>query len=100
MDRRETLKTILLGSVSIPFLSKIPRINTTDNLEPLLSEETSMESEWDQWPDMEWTGPGFWGNRLQDWQLRDGKARCSVTAPNRTLHSLTHQVNGESRNLQ
>ncbi|NBC66937.1 MAG: twin-arginine translocation pathway signal protein, partial [Bacteroidetes bacterium] len=100
MDRRETLKTILLGSVSIPFLSKIPRIKSTDRLEPLLTEETTMESEWDQWPDMEWIGPDYWGNRLQDWQLRDGKVRCSVTAPNRTLHSLTHQVTGETRNLQ
>lgn len=98
MDRRESLKTLFLGSFSIPFLNKIPPLD-----EALFSSGKSrqqpMQSSWDQWPDMEWVGPGFWGNRLQDWQIRDGKVQCSVTAPNRTLHCLTHQVNESTTNL-
>lgn len=59
-----------------------------------------MQSRWTEWPDMEWVGPEFWGNRLQDWQLRDGKVRCSVTAQNRTLHNLTHQLTEDSTNVK
>lgn len=59
-----------------------------------------MQSPWTNWPDMDWVGPEFWGNRLQDWQLRNGKVRCSVTAPNRTLHCLTHQVTVDTESLK
>ncbi|MDZ7692932.1 MAG: alkaline phosphatase D family protein [Balneolaceae bacterium] len=37
-------------------------------------------------------GPRFWGNRLQDWHIRDGMAECDVSDANRTLHCLTHQL--------
>jgi hypothetical protein len=41
---------------------------------------------------MLWVGPEYWGNRLHDWWLRDGKAVCTVSGHNRTLHSLTHRL--------
>lgn len=38
---------------------------------------------------MRWVGPEYWGNRLQDWELKDGKAVCVVSGENRALHCLT-----------
>lgn len=99
MDRRESLKTLLFGSFSIPFLKHTPNLKSIEDVHPLQEKSHSMQSRWTEWPDMEWIGPGFWGNRLQDWQLRDGNARCSVTAPNRTLHCLTSQITKNSSNL-
>lgn len=41
---------------------------------------------------MLWAGPDYWGNRLQDWEIRKGKLVCVVADQNRTLHSLTCQL--------
>ena len=41
---------------------------------------------------MRWAGPEYWGNRLQDWSIRDGMLVCGVRAPNRTLHCLTYRA--------
>lgn len=35
-------------------------------------EKISNWDEWEQLPERRWLGSGFWGNRLQDWQVRDG----------------------------
>ncbi|MDZ7693986.1 MAG: hypothetical protein U5K69_23185 [Balneolaceae bacterium] len=51
-----------------------------------------MRSRWERWPDVEWTGPRFWGNRLQDWGIVDGRVECTISASNRSLHCLTHQL--------
>ncbi|HET6882210.1 MAG TPA: alkaline phosphatase D family protein [Pirellulales bacterium] len=48
------------------------------------------------WPadaDRVWIGPQFWANRLQDWQLHDGRLEClrgDAAFPMRTVHLLTH----------
>lgn len=94
MDRKESIKTMLLGTVSLPLLKKDDgslKI-TNQGRDGALSAPEPMQSRWERWPDMEWTGPRFWGNRLQDWHIRDGKAECAVSANNRTLHCLTHQL--------
>ena len=80
---------MFLGTVSLPFLKKS---GVGSEQKVITGNEEPMRSDWAQWPDMEWVGPGFWGNRLQDWQLRDGRVRCSVTAPQRTLYCLTHKL--------
>ncbi|MDX1639623.1 MAG: hypothetical protein R3281_16785, partial [Balneolaceae bacterium] len=93
MDRKESIKMLLGGSISLPFL----KFNKSSSIEKAeqdrgqaLSE--SMHSNWSEWPDMPWVGPAFWGNRLQDWRLIDGNVECAVTASNRSLYSLTHQL--------
>jgi alkaline phosphatase D len=46
-------------------------------------------SYWKSLPDRYWTGPEFWANRLQDWQIHDGRVECiNGWLPNRTLHIL------------
>jgi len=91
MDRKESIKTLLMGGMGIPFLKKAARNSDQTGSTNKQSSEP-MRSNWHQWPDMEWAGPEYWGNRLQDWQIRNGKLRCSVSGPDRSLHSLTHQL--------
>jgi len=45
----------------------------------------------DNWPEMKWVGPEYWGKRLQDGDLKNGMAICNITAENRTLQLLTVQ---------
>lgn len=90
MDRKESIKTMLLGAVSLPFLKewKLQSEKGQHGKKPVIF----MQSQWDEWPDMEWVGPEYWGNRLQDWQIRGGQVQCSVSDQNRSLHCLTHQL--------
>ena len=80
MDRRETLKLMMLAAVGSE------RLGT----KLLSAQEPGFASRWHEWPDMHWVGPEYWGNRLQDWRVTNGVLACSVRAPNRTLHCLTH----------
>ena len=87
MDRRKSIKTIALGAMA-PVIISPASLTAIKNIRSAVS----FESEWGQWPDMEWVGPEYWGNRLQDWTIKDGCVVCQVTAENRTLHSLTTQI--------
>lgn len=97
MDRKESLKTIMLGAASLPFLS--PRLQA-DKKEIEESAAEPLRSDWARWPDMVWTGPGYWANRLQDWRLSDSKLECVHHGPNRTLHSLTHQLSNRQSDFR
>ncbi len=89
MKRRKYIKTIALGAF-IPGMSTsafpFNMLGRTEN-----TNKTNFKSNWEQWPDMKWVGPQYWGNRLQDWQLQNGKAICTITGVNRTLQLLTVQ---------
>lgn len=42
-----------------------------------------------------WIGPDYWANRLQDWQIRNGRLECLETRqrkPMRTVHLLTRRI--------
>ncbi len=42
-----------------------------------------------------WPGPGYWGNRLQDWEVRNNRVNCIHTSkPRRTLHRTTTGIRG------
>jgi hypothetical protein len=99
MERKESIKTMFFGALSLPFW-KVPFRKETQPAgfeTKAVSAGEPMRSRWADWPDMKWVGPEYWGNRLQDWRIRDGKAECTASAANRTLHLLTHQVGGASR---
>lgn len=84
MDRRESIKTMAVGALaSSRLLDRFGRESRA---------ALQFESRWDRWPDVRWAGPEYWGNRLQDWQVRGGKALCRVSAKNRSLHCLTHRL--------
>jgi alkaline phosphatase D len=62
-------------------------------------EKISSWDEWERLPERRWLGSGFWGNRLQDWQVRDGKlvyTSASLRMP-KTVHSLKWQAGTEHK---
>jgi hypothetical protein len=38
--------------------------------------------------DRTWVGPGLWANRLQDWQVKDGRLECVGPGPARAPHPV------------
>lgn len=57
-------------------------------------------SYWKSLPDRYWTGPEFWANRLQDWQINDGRVECiNGVSPRRTLHILDRFLSGRDGSL-
>jgi alkaline phosphatase D len=86
MDRRESIKLMVLAAAGSGHL-----LEGRD----LSAQERAFASKWHEWPDMRWAGPEHWGNRLQDWGVRDGMLECRTRAPDRTLHCLTHRIAGE-----
>ena len=92
MRRRKAVKAIALSTLTPNFLfpSNAEKLNTSSTGAKLAA--AAFESSWQHWPDMPWTGPEFWGNRLQDWEIRNGQAVCVVSDQNRTLHALTCQL--------
>lgn len=43
-----------------------------------------------------WIGPEYWANRLQDWQVNDGRVECLTAQPNRNLNLLTWRLKKEA----
>ncbi|MFC2098167.1 hypothetical protein ACFLSP_00345 [Bacteroidota bacterium] len=57
------------------------------------SETKPFQSYWNLLPDRYWIGPEFWANRLQDWQLKNGRVECiNADQPRRTLHMLNRYI--------
>ncbi|MFK5973055.1 MAG: alkaline phosphatase D family protein [Flavobacteriaceae bacterium] len=53
---------------------------------------------WDQVVDRTWVGEHFWANRLQDWEVKDGRLVCiqkSVKKPMRTVHLVSSRLEGQ-----
>ncbi len=58
---------------------------------PCLSANYS--TDWSDVPDRTWVGPEFWANRLQDWQISNGRLECiEHTLSGRTVHLLTRRI--------
>ena len=97
MDRRTYIKTTLLGSL-------LPTFGlygfTKSSSEFILAKSINFSSEWHLWPNMKWVGSQYWGNRLQDWMIENGKVVCDVTDKNRTLLLLTTQKNNTLSNIE
>lgn len=92
MQRRNVVKAIAIGTVAPDFFLHRPAPNQAV-ASP--DQQTNFKSAWQHWPDLPWVGPGYWGNRLQDWQIEQGKAICDVSEPNRSLHCLTCQLSDQ-----
>ena len=50
-------------------------------------------SQWAISPDRPWIGPEFWANRLQDWQIKDGRLECVESAANKPMR-VAHLLSG------
>lgn len=89
MNRRKYIKTIALGTLLPGFSASAFPFGGINQKK--LPEEVQFKSNWHNWPDMKWIGPEYWGNRLQDWRLKNGMALCNISAENRNLQLLTVQ---------
>lgn len=51
---------------------------------------------WNSSPNRVWVGPGYWGNRLQDWEVRNGRINCilNTSKARRTLHRIGTSIRG------
>lgn len=90
MKRRDAVKAIAIGTVAPTLLTTV-RAQALAPVAPV-----PFTSQWQRWPDMPWVGPEYWGNRLQDWHIENGRAQCNLSDENRTLHCLTHQLSEAS----
>ncbi|WP_215225081.1 alkaline phosphatase D family protein [Echinicola shivajiensis] len=96
MKRRHAVKAIALSSVVPHVLLGGTPLKKGKVIPLTLTNNKSYESPWHLWPDMKWVGPEFWGNRLQDWEIRQGKATCVVRGNNRTLYTLSHELGDQT----
>ncbi len=105
MDRRKSIKALGLSLLAPDVLLKAGQSTpfekiSSDKQKIAAQDSASFAAAWEQWPDMNWAGPEFWGNRLQDWRLRNGKLECVVQGANRTVHSLTTQLNSKRKGFE
>lgn len=49
-------------------------------------------SNWPEKAERTFVGPDYWANRLQDWQLRDGRLECIFSGENRNVNLITRQL--------
>ncbi|MCA8974281.1 MAG: alkaline phosphatase D family protein [Planctomycetes bacterium] len=60
----------------------------------------SFASAWQGQPDRIWIGADYWANRLQDWELRNGRVECvRANLPERTLHLATWRIEQLKRGM-
>ncbi|CDF80336.1 PhoD-like phosphatase [Formosa agariphila KMM 3901] len=89
MNRRKYIKTIALGALLPGFVNTgFPLSILNDSLN---EQQVTFKSNWHNWKNMKWVGPEYWGNRLQDWELINGRVICNISGVNRTLQLLTVQ---------
>ena len=43
------------------------------------------ESRWPRGTGRTWVGPQYWANRLQDWQIEDGRLECLEASANKPI---------------
>ena len=63
------------------------------------SSADELKDTWSTAPNRIWIGPEYHTNRLQDWQIVDGRLECHEThnrLPVRTCHILTHSIGSTS----
>lgn len=98
MRRRKAVKAIALSTLTPPFLFRNAHAGSGSLVQG--AQPKAHKSSWHEWPDMLWVGPEYWGNRLQDWEIRGGKVVCVVSDHDRTLHSLTCQLSENTSSFE
>ena len=54
---------------------------------PAGAPDGSFSDDWDNTPNQVWIGPGYWANRLQDWEVQNGRVNClQGSHERRTVH--------------
>ncbi len=79
--------------LAFPLILLLKACHSSEEAKPFVSY-------WQSLPDRYWTGPEYWANRLQDWQIHDGRLECiNGTSPRRTLHLLDRYLSDQPGSL-
>jgi len=60
-------------------------------------QEATFNLSWDTSINRIWAGPEVWTNRLQDWEVSDGKLKCLYSGNNRNAYLLTTGLDSTDR---
>ena len=85
ISRRLSLKLL----TAVPFLGL--SLRRTMAGEPPLPPMARLDR-WYESHDRVFLGETFWANPMEDWRIKNGWAQCIVSSPNRSIHSLVHQL--------
>jgi alkaline phosphatase D len=67
---------------------------------PAGSPDGAFSDNWNSTPDQTWAGPGYWANRLQDWQVSNNRVQCIIGTRDRlTLHRPGTSIRGNGGNF-
>lgn len=67
---------------------------------PAGSPDGSFTDDWNNLPDQRWAGPNYWANRLQDWEVKNGRVQCINGSRLRlTLHRPGTSIRGNGENF-
>lgn len=86
----------LLSLALLPLLASAANWSDGSKIHTLPDSQLTEISNWESWsqmPERRWLGSGFWGNRLQDWSIRERKliyTSAQLRMP-KTMHSLQWQ---------
>lgn len=97
MNRREILKSLVGGTSAALILGKDNLVSAQKNTKIKNISVTFFKSDWQNFPDMTWTGEEFWSQRLQDFAIKNGELQCLAHGLDRTVHVLTYQLSDERK---
>lgn len=67
---------------------------------PSASPDGSFSDNWNNTPDQNWAGPGYWANRLQDWEVNNNRVQCiNGSRDQLTLHRPGTSIRGNGQNF-
>jgi phosphodiesterase/alkaline phosphatase D-like protein len=67
---------------------------------PASSPDGPFSDHWNSTPNQPWAGPGYWANRLQDWEVKNGRVQCiNGTRDQLTLHRPGTSIRGNGGNF-
>ena len=66
-----------------------------------ISSLNRFESNWPKYAHRHWIGPEYWSNRLEDWQIHNGRLECiNGELQLRTVHLLTRELSDRTGTLE
>ncbi len=66
-----------------------------------ISNLNRFESNWSKNAQRHWIGPEYWSNRLEDWQINNGRLECiNGELQLRTVHLLTRELSDRTGTLE
>jgi phosphodiesterase/alkaline phosphatase D-like protein len=67
---------------------------------PTGSPDGAFADNWNNTPNQTWAGPGYWANRLQDWEVRNNRVQCiNGSRDQLTLHRPGTSIRGNGENF-